>query len=103
MECSQTCGRCHRSEQCDHLTGHCPNGCDPGRFGEKCVNGNSLSGFSFYICVEVRLSMDNSTDLSKNKISANSHQKVRRLKLLKLYCPFQPNNNFRRIAFYSVY
>ena len=46
---------------------------------------------------------DNSTDLSKNKISANSHQKVRRLKLLKLYCPFQPNNNFRRILSYSVY
>lgn len=39
MECSQTCGKCHRGEQCNHVTGICPNGCDPGMFGEKCVNG----------------------------------------------------------------
>ena len=39
MECSQMCGKCYRSEQCHHLNGSCPNGCDVGIFGENCVTG----------------------------------------------------------------
>ena len=39
MECSQTCGKCYENEQCNHLTGICPNGCDPGMSGHKCDNG----------------------------------------------------------------
>lgn len=43
MECSQTCGKCHGGEECHHVTGNCSNGCDPGMYGEKCVNGNLMS------------------------------------------------------------
>ena len=51
MECRLTCGKCHRGEQCHHLTGHCPFGCDPGMFGEKCVNGNIELIFILHLCL----------------------------------------------------
>ena len=34
------CGNCSGGVQCDHVTGTCPHGCDPGMRGDKCDLGN---------------------------------------------------------------
>ena len=33
------CGNCSDGVQCNHVTGTCPNGCDPGIYGDKCDLG----------------------------------------------------------------
>nr|XP_022307795.1 protein draper-like [Crassostrea virginica] len=35
LDCKR-CGNCSGGVQCDHVTGTCPNGCDPGMYGDKC-------------------------------------------------------------------
>ena len=41
------CGNCSGGVQCDHVTGTCPNGCDPGMNGDECDRGNFRIKFSF--------------------------------------------------------
>ena len=41
LECNTSCGNCFLGEQCHHLTGNCPDGCDEGFFGDKCDKGKS--------------------------------------------------------------
>nr|XP_022306912.1 receptor-type tyrosine-protein phosphatase T-like [Crassostrea virginica] len=37
QECNTSCGNCINGEQCHHMTGICPNGCDKGVYdGDKC-------------------------------------------------------------------
>lgn len=38
-ECSQIRGKCYKGEQCHHVNGMCPHGCDVGFVGENCVTG----------------------------------------------------------------
>nr|XP_022303346.1 protein jagged-1-like [Crassostrea virginica] len=35
VDCKR-CGNCSGGVQCDHVTGTCPHGCDPGMRGDKC-------------------------------------------------------------------
>ncbi|XP_078328532.1 uncharacterized protein LOC111111980 isoform X2 [Crassostrea virginica] len=35
VDCKR-CGNCSGGVQCDHVTGTCPNGCDPGMYGDEC-------------------------------------------------------------------
>nr|XP_022310759.1 cell death abnormality protein 1-like [Crassostrea virginica] len=35
VDCKR-CGNCSGGAQCDHVTGTCPNGCDPGMYGDEC-------------------------------------------------------------------
>ncbi|XP_062567555.1 multiple epidermal growth factor-like domains protein 11, partial [Saccostrea cucullata] len=35
-ECNMICGKCGNAEQCNHVNGSCPNGCDVGVQGNKC-------------------------------------------------------------------
>ena len=37
--CKGSCGECRKGVQCNHETGICPGGCDPGVLGEKCDEG----------------------------------------------------------------
>lgn len=39
MECKQMCGRCYGNEQCHHVKGTCPNGCDAGVYEPYCKTG----------------------------------------------------------------
>ena len=39
LECKTSCNNCVRGEQCHHVTGSCPNGCDAGFHGGKCDKG----------------------------------------------------------------
>ena len=44
--CQQTCGNCSNGEQCHHVNGTCPSGCDAGAYGVKCKEscGNCSNG-----------------------------------------------------------
>lgn len=39
LDCKQICGNCRNGEQCHHVNGGCPNGCDKGATGVKCDIG----------------------------------------------------------------
>ena len=39
LECTKLCPKCRDGEQCDHVNGSCPNGCDKGIYGDKCDRG----------------------------------------------------------------
>ena len=39
MECTKVCGNCLNGEQCNHVNGSCPDGCDKGTHGDKCDIG----------------------------------------------------------------
>ena len=39
QDCRQSCGNCTKGEQCNHVNGSCPNGCDAGVTGENCDTG----------------------------------------------------------------
>nr|XP_022307845.1 multiple epidermal growth factor-like domains protein 10 [Crassostrea virginica] len=45
VDCKR-CGNCSGGAQCDHVTGTCPNGCDPGMYGDECDRecGNKTYG-----------------------------------------------------------
>nr|XP_022304879.1 multiple epidermal growth factor-like domains protein 10 isoform X2 [Crassostrea virginica] len=45
LDCKR-CGNCSGGVQCDHVTGTCPNGCDPGMNGDECDRecGNKTYG-----------------------------------------------------------
>ena len=38
-DCTRNCGKCVLNEQCDHVTGVCPNGCNRGYQGIHCTEG----------------------------------------------------------------
>lgn len=38
--CSNGCGNCLNNSTCDHLTGACTKGCEPGYKEPKCTKGN---------------------------------------------------------------
>ena len=42
--CGQTCSvHCSGTgDPCDHITGHCTNGCDAGYTGDKCDQGENI-------------------------------------------------------------
>ena len=40
LDCKR-CGNCSGGVQCNHVTGTCPHGCDPGMHGDKCDKGNA--------------------------------------------------------------
>ena len=46
MDCKR-CGNCSGGVQCDHMTGTCPNGCEPGVYRDECDRGNFRIKFSF--------------------------------------------------------
>lgn len=48
-DCQQICGNCKNREQCHHVNGSCPNGCDRGIFGEKCDKGTRIQNKSCLI------------------------------------------------------
>ena len=48
-DCTRNCGKCVLHEQCDHVTGVCPNGCDRGHRGIHCTEG------IYSCCAEDRL------------------------------------------------
>ena len=35
------CGNCSGGVQCNHVTGTCAHGCDPGLHGDKCDKGKA--------------------------------------------------------------
>ena len=39
LGCIGLCGHCLNGDQCDHVNGSCPNGCDKGAYGDKCDKG----------------------------------------------------------------
>ena len=39
QNCKESCGKCVKEEQCDHVNGTCMNGCDSGYFGTLCDKG----------------------------------------------------------------
>lgn len=42
--CSQNCGACLKSTVCNHITGSCELGCEPGwQKTETCTTGNSYN------------------------------------------------------------
>ena len=41
LNCNKRCGNCSGGVQCNHVTGTCPHGCDPGMHGNKCDKGNA--------------------------------------------------------------
>ena len=41
LDCKR-CGNCSGGVQCNHVTGTCPHGCDPGMHGDKCDKGNNI-------------------------------------------------------------
>ena len=45
VDCKR-CGNCSGGVQCDHVTGTCPNGCEPGMYGDECDRGNFRIKFS---------------------------------------------------------
>ena len=45
LGCKQSCGKCSGGVQCDHVTGSCPNGCDAGKYGDKCDIGKVRFNF----------------------------------------------------------
>lgn len=46
--CKENCGKCRGGAQCNHVTGTCQNGCDPGVYGDRCDKGTiSLTEESF--------------------------------------------------------
>ena len=38
-ECRNVCQNCLNGEQCHHVNGSCPNGCDKGTYGDNCDIG----------------------------------------------------------------
>lgn len=38
-KCSSICGYCLNNSVCDHVTGVCEQGCEPGYQGENCTEG----------------------------------------------------------------
>ena len=40
LDC-KSCGNCSGGVRCNHVTGTCPHGCDPGMHGDKCDKGNT--------------------------------------------------------------
>ena len=42
QDCTTSCGNCINEDQCHHVTGVCPNGCDKGVYGENCDKGNVI-------------------------------------------------------------
>ena len=46
MECKLACGNCSNGEQCHHVNGSCPSGCDAGAYGVRCKQlcGNCYNG-----------------------------------------------------------
>nr|XP_022307748.1 uncharacterized protein LOC111113752 [Crassostrea virginica] len=54
MDCKR-CGNCSGSVQCDHVTGTCPNGCDPGMNGDECDRDfiKTHYTFDFAQCVSI--------------------------------------------------
>lgn len=38
--CTEECGTCLNSEQCNHINGTCIYGCDKGFHGSECIEGN---------------------------------------------------------------
>nr|XP_022303548.1 multiple epidermal growth factor-like domains protein 10 [Crassostrea virginica]XP_022303549.1 multiple epidermal growth factor-like domains protein 10 [Crassostrea virginica] len=44
LDCKR-CGNCSGGVQCDHVTGTCPNGCDPVMYGDKCDRECSISTY----------------------------------------------------------
>lgn len=43
--CQEHCGICRNGEECDTVTGVCPNGCDTGYMGDNCKE----SKFKLYL------------------------------------------------------
>ena len=41
LDCKKRCGNCSGGVRCNHVTGTCPRGCDPGMHGDKCDKGNA--------------------------------------------------------------
>ncbi|ESP05419.1 hypothetical protein LOTGIDRAFT_228016 [Lottia gigantea] len=42
QNCSTKCGNCYNEEQCDPITGDCPNGCSMGFGGDSCSFDNTV-------------------------------------------------------------
>ncbi|XP_061180691.1 multiple epidermal growth factor-like domains protein 10 [Saccostrea echinata] len=47
FECKLICGNCSDGEQCDHVNGSCPNGCDFGSQGDICDKECPVGRFGF--------------------------------------------------------
>lgn len=40
--CISICGHCLNNSACDHITGVCEQGCEPGYQGEICTEGTDI-------------------------------------------------------------
>ena len=45
QNCSEICGGCHGNEQCHHIDGTCPNGCNRGYSGDRCTQSKDFNLF----------------------------------------------------------
>lgn len=42
--CSEDCGHCFSGQQCNHIVGTCPIGCDAGYYNDRCKTGTYRQG-----------------------------------------------------------
>lgn len=42
--CSEDCGHCFSGQQCNHIFGTCPIGCDAGYYNDRCKTGTYRQG-----------------------------------------------------------
>ena len=57
--CAESCGNCTNGEQCHHVNGNCPFGCDAGVYGIKCDQGIQwclLLSISFMLYIDLCMS-----------------------------------------------
>lgn len=41
--CAKFCGHCSGYKACDHVTGQCLSGCEPGYIGEDCLKSQYIT------------------------------------------------------------
>lgn len=39
LECANSCSRCRNGTSCHYVTGNCTQGCDEGKHGNMCTDG----------------------------------------------------------------
>lgn len=59
LECRTTCGHCRDGQQCHHVSGSCPNGCDRGVNGVKCDTGLEFTVYDvkrkYLLCQHIKI------------------------------------------------
>ena len=66
LGCIGLCGHCLYGDQCDHVNGSCPNGCDKGTYGDKCDKGLLIYICEFYSFVAANVKLKHNVELRKS-------------------------------------